>query len=463
MSIFASMSFTHSQDTIVALATSPGVNGAIAVIRLSGPEAVAITDSVIKGKDLSKQASHTIHFGTIRDGDQVIDEVLVSLFIAPHSYTKENVVEISTHNSKYIIERILTLLMKKGARAAKAGEFTLRAFLNGGLDLSQAEAVADLIASNSAASHQIAMQQMRGGFSNQLKQLREDLVHFASLIELELDFAEEDVEFANRDQLRILIEKIYQVIGRLIQSFEQGNVLKNGVPVVIAGKPNVGKSTLLNALLNEERAIVSDIAGTTRDTIEDEINIHGVTFRFIDTAGIRQTEDLIEAKGVERTMEKMKQARLIIYLFDPTQDHIAAVQQQIQEVEVLNIPFVTIINKSDLLSEDQRAEYAVLNPIYISAKQQQGIEELKDELLNQVNLSQINTDDTIVTNIRHLEALQNTREALERVLFGIDNPITSDFLAMDIRQALHHLGEITGTVTTDDLLENIFSKFCIGK
>lgn len=457
------MSFTHSQDTIVALATSPGVNGAIAVIRLSGPEAVAITDSVFKGKDLSKQASHTIHFGTIRDGDQVIDEVLVSLFIAPHSYTKENVVEISTHNSKYIIERILTLLMKKGARAAKAGEFTLRAFLNGGLDLSQAEAVADLIASNSAASHQIAMQQMRGGFSNQLKQLREDLVHFASLIELELDFAEEDVEFANRDQLRILIEKIYQVIGRLIQSFEQGNVLKNGVPVVIAGKPNVGKSTLLNALLNEERAIVSDIAGTTRDTIEDEINIHGVTFRFIDTAGIRQTEDLIEAKGVERTMEKMKQARLIIYLFDPTQDHIAAVQQQIQEVEVLNIPFVTIINKSDLLSEDQRAEYAVLNPIYISAKQQQGIEELKDELLNQVNLSQINTDDTIVTNIRHLEALQNTREALERVLFGIDNPITSDFLAMDIRQALHHLGEITGTVTTDDLLENIFSKFCIGK
>lgn len=457
------MSFTHSQDTIVALATSPGVNGAIAVIRLSGPEAVAITDSVFRGKDLSKQASHTIHFGTIRDGDQVIDEVLVSLFIAPHSYTKENVVEISTHNSKYIIERILTLLMKKGARAAKAGEFTLRAFLNGGLDLSQAEAVADLIASNSAASHQIAMQQMRGGFSNQLKQLREDLVHFASLIELELDFAEEDVEFANRDQLRILIEKIYQVIGRLIQSFEQGNVLKNGVPVVIAGKPNVGKSTLLNALLNEERAIVSDIAGTTRDTIEDEINIHGVTFRFIDTAGIRQTEDVIEAKGVERTMEKMKQARLIIYLFDPTQDHIAAVQQQIKEVEVLQIPFVTIINKSDLLSEDQRAEYSVLNPIYISAKQQQGIEELKDELLNQVNLSQINTDDTIVTNIRHLEALQHTREALEKVLFGIDNPITSDFLAMDIRQALHHLGEITGTVTTDDLLENIFSKFCIGK
>ncbi len=452
-----------SQDTIIALATSPGANGAIAVIRLSGSEAISLVNQVFKGKDLSKQASHTVHFGTIRDGEQIIDEVLITLFVGPNSYTKENVVEISTHNSKYIIERIIGLLIKKGARAAKAGEFTLRAFLNGGMDLSQAEAVADLIASNSAASHQIAMQQMRGGFSNQLQKLREDLVHFASLIELELDFAEEDVEFANREQLRTLIQEIHQVISKLIRSFEQGNVLKNGVPVVIAGKPNVGKSTLLNALLNEERAIVSDIAGTTRDTIEDEINIHGVTFRFIDTAGIRDTEDVIEAKGVERTREKMKQARLIIYLFDPTQDHIAAVQSQIEEVKSLNIPFVTIINKSDLLSEGEREEYAVLNPIYISAKQGFGIEELKDELLNQVNLSNINTEDVMVTNIRHVEALQHTQEALEKVLYGIDNPITSDFLAMDIRQALQYLGEITGTVTTDDLLENIFSKFCIGK
>ncbi len=452
-----------SQDTIIALATSPGANGAIAVIRLSGTEAISLVNQVFKGKDLSKQASHTVHFGTIRDGEQIIDEVLITLFVGPNSYTKENVVEISTHNSKYIIERIIGLLIKKGARAAKAGEFTLRAFLNGGMDLSQAEAVADLIASNSAASHQIAMQQMRGGFSNQLQKLREDLVHFASLIELELDFAEEDVEFANREQLRFLIQEIHQVISKLIRSFEQGNVLKNGVPVVIAGKPNVGKSTLLNALLNEERAIVSDIAGTTRDTIEDEINIHGVTFRFIDTAGIRDTEDVIEAKGVERTREKMKQARLIIYLFDPTQDHIAAVQSQIEEVKSLNIPFVTIINKSDLLSEGDRMEYAVLNPIYISAKQGLGIEELKDELLNQVNLSNINTEDVMVTNIRHVEALQHTQEALEKVLYGIDNPITSDFLAMDIRQALQYLGEITGTVTTDDLLENIFSKFCIGK
>ncbi len=452
-----------SQDTIVALATSPGANGAIAVIRLSGTQAIAITNTIFKGKDLLVQPSHTIHFGTVRDGDDIIDEVLVSLFKGPNSYTKEHVVEISTHNSSYIIERLINVLIKKGARAARAGEFTLRAFLNGGLDLSQAEAVADLIASNSAASHQVAMQQMRGGFSNQLKKLREDLVHFASLIELELDFAEEDVEFANRGQLQSLVVNIHQVIGRLISSFEQGNVLKNGVPVVIAGKPNVGKSTLLNALLNEERAIVSDIAGTTRDTIEDEINIEGITFRFIDTAGIRETQDVIEAKGVQRTREKMKQARLIIYLFDPTQDNVDDVQLQIAEVAELRIPFVTLINKADLLSEEQRSTYAVLSPVYISAKEQLGIDELKLELLRQVNLANIQTDDVLVTNIRHVEALQKTSEALDRVLFGIDNPVTSDFLALDIRQALHHLGEITGVVTTDDLLENIFSKFCIGK
>ena len=452
-----------AQDTIVALATSPGAQGAIAVVRVSGLDAISIVNRIFRSKDLTQQASHTIHFGTIREKDEIIDEVLVSLFVSPNSYTKENSVEISTHNSKYIIERVINLLIREGARAAKPGEFTLRAFLNGGLDLSQAEAVADLIASNSAASHQIAMQQMRGGFSNQLKKLREDLVHFASLIELELDFSEEDVEFANRDQLKNLIQQIYTVINKLIASFEQGNVLKNGVPVVIAGKPNVGKSTLLNALLNEERAIVSDIAGTTRDTIEDEINIKGVTFRFIDTAGIRDTEDIIEAKGVERTREKMKQARLIVYLFDPTQDSIEDVQSQIEEVRELNIPFVTIINKSDLITGEQRASYAVLNPLYISAKEQIGIEELKDELLNQVNLSNINTDDVMVTNIRHVEALQHTQSSLERVLYGIDNPVTSDFLAMDIRQSLHHLGEITGSVTTDDLLDNIFSKFCIGK
>lgn len=452
-----------TEDTIVALATSSGTNGAIAVIRVSGQNAIKITNEIFKGKNLLQQASHTIHFGTIRDGEEIIDEVLVSLFVAPNSYTRENSVEISTHNSKYIIERVVNLLIKKGARAARPGEFTLRAFLNGGMDLSQAEAVADLIASNSAASHQVAMQQMRGGFSNQLKSLREDLIHFASLIELELDFSEEDVEFANRDQLKNLINKIQVIVQKLVQSFEQGNVLKNGVPVVIAGKPNVGKSTLLNAFLNEERAIVSDIAGTTRDTIEDEINIHGVTFRFIDTAGIRETADVIEAKGVERTREKMKQARLIIYLFDPTQDKVEEVQAQLPEIERLQIPFVTIINKSDLLSEAQKDVYNALNPLYISAKEQIGVEELKDELINHVQLGNLNTDDVMVTNIRHVEALQKTADSLERVIYGIDNPVTSDFLAMDIRQALYHLGEITGSVSTDDLLDNIFSKFCIGK
>ena len=455
------MSISSNTETIIALATPSGL-GAIAVIRLSGPEAIAITNSVFKGKDLSNQASHTIHFGTIRDGSAILDEVLVSLFIAPHSYTKENVVEISTHGSPYIIESVIKLFMRQGARAAKPGEFTLRAFLNGGLDLSQAEAVADLIASNSSASHQVAMQQMRGGFSNELKMLREQLINFASLIELELDFAEEDVEFANRDQLKQLILQITKVLTKLIRSFEQGNVMKNGLPVVIAGKPNVGKSTLLNALLNEERAIVSEVAGTTRDTIEDEMTIGGINFRFIDTAGIRDTIDIIEAKGVERTHEKMRQAKLIIYLVDPLQTT-QTVQEQVEEVAALGISQITVVNKSDLLSPSQQQELAILNPAFISAKNKEGIEELKAQILETVNLHNISTDDVLVSNIRHVEALQNTLDSLERVLYGIDNPITSDFLSMDIKQALHYLGEITGTVTTDDLLENIFSKFCIGK
>ncbi|WP_028297038.1 tRNA uridine-5-carboxymethylaminomethyl(34) synthesis GTPase MnmE [Olivibacter sitiensis] len=456
------MSIGIENDTIVALATPPG-SGAIGVIRLSGPEAIAICNQVFKGKDLAQQPSHTIHFGTIRDGDEIIDEVLVSLFIAPHSYTKEDVVEVSTHGSNYIIERIIKLFIKHGARGAKAGEFTLRAFLNGAMDLSQAEAVADLIASNSAASHQVAMQQMRGGFSNELKQLREQLIHFASMIELELDFSEEDVEFANRAQLKELVLQIDRVLQKLIASFEQGNVLKNGVPVVIAGKPNVGKSTLLNALLNEERAIVSDIAGTTRDSIEDEINIKGVTFRFIDTAGIRDTLDIIEAKGVERTREKMRQARLIIYLVDPTQDNVEEVAQQVAELKDLQIPYLLIVNKKDQLQAEQKAGYETLEPLFIAAREKEGVEELQEELLALVNLRNINADDVLVTNIRHVEALQKTQASLENVLYGVDHPVTSDFLAMDIRQALHHLGEITGSVSTDDLLENIFSKFCIGK
>ncbi|MDQ7947392.1 MAG: tRNA uridine-5-carboxymethylaminomethyl(34) synthesis GTPase MnmE [Pedobacter sp.] len=451
----------YTTDTIIALSTPPG-SGAIGVVRLSGTEAISLVNEVFTGKDLSVQQSHTLHFGLIKDGGVVIDEVVVGLYIAPKSYTKENVVEISCHGSNYIIQQLINLLIKKGARAAKPGEFTLRAFLNGAFDLSQAEAVADLIASDSRASHDVAMQQMRGGFSNELKGLREQLIHFASMIELELDFAEEDVEFANRGELRNLITRLLSHISLLISSFEVGNVLKNGVPIVIAGKPNVGKSTLLNALLNEERAIVSDIAGTTRDTIEDELNINGIIFRFIDTAGIRESADIIEAKGVERTLERMKQAKLIIYMADAAQSP-AELTQQLADLEKLGIPYLALVNKADLLTAGQRQAFASHDVLFLSAKEKIGVEELKTSLLEKVNLHHINTSETLVSNIRHVEALKNTETALHKVLDNIDNPVTSDFLAMDIKQALHYLGEITGTVTTDDLLENIFSKFCIGK
>jgi len=451
----------NNVQTIVALSTPSG-SGALGVIRLSGPDAISIINSIFKGKDLSEQASHTLHFGLIMDKDAILDEVVVGLFLAPKSYTKENVVEISCHGSSYIIQRIINLLIEHGARAAKPGEFTLQAFVNGAFDLSKAEAVADLIASNSKASHDIAMQQMRGGFANELQGLREKLIHFASMIELELDFAEEDVEFANREELKSLVLQINKVIARLITSFELGNVIKNGIPIVIAGKPNVGKSTLLNALLNEERAIVSDIAGTTRDTIEDEINIEGVIFRFIDTAGIRETADLIEAKGVERTLEKMKQAKLIIYMADALQDF-DDITSQVAGLEKQDIPYLLLVNKSDLLSDSQKEQLKELPVHFISARLNIGVDELKDSLLETVNIKNLNTNETILTNIRHVEALKNTEAALNRVLENVDNPITSDFLAMDIKQALHYLGEIVGEVTTDDLLDNIFSKFCIGK
>lgn len=452
----------HQEDTIVALATPNGI-GAIGVIRLSGPEAIRIINKVFKGKDLEQQDSHTIHFGTIREGEKIVDEVLVSLFVAPKSYTKENVVEISCHGSKYIIDAIIKLLIKQGARLAKAGEFTLRAFVNGGLDLSQAEAVADLIASNSRASHQLAMQQMRGGFSNELKLLREQLIHFASMIELELDFGEEDVEFANRDDLRRLISRLQSNISNLIRSFDLGNVIKNGVPVVIAGKPNVGKSTLLNALLNEERAIVSEIAGTTRDTVEDEINIKGITFRFIDTAGIRETQDIIEAKGVERTFEKIKSSAVVLYLFDPRETSETELAQILADLKAVtnqnNSTLIVIANKVDV----HPLGNSNATILQISAKEKQNLGVLENALLEAVNLNLLNSDEVIVSNIRHLEALQKTEDALNRVMDGIDNPVTSDFLALDIKQALHYLGEIVGVVTTDDLLDNIFSKFCIGK
>lgn len=454
-----------NDQTIVALATPTGT-GAIGIIRLSGPEAITIANSVFKGKDLTKQASHTIHFGSIADGDMILDEVLVSLFVGPRSYTRENVVEISCHGSAYIIESIIKLLIKKGARSAKAGEFTLRAFLNGQLDLSQAEAVADLIASNSKASQQVALNQLRGGFSNQLQTLRDQLVQFASLIELELDFAEEDVEFANRDQLKKLINEINRVIGNLIRSFELGNAIKQGVNTVIAGRPNAGKSTLLNALLNEERAIVSHIPGTTRDTIEEVLNIQGINFRLIDTAGIREATDAIEQIGVQRTMEKISQSALLIYLFDATQITIDELKQDLESLQKPGINMLIVANKSDLpeqsaILSDFRT-FGLPDFLSISAREKLHIDELKNAIYHAAIKSQLNDDETLVTNVRHLEALQKTEEALIRVLSGMDS-VTSDFLSMDIKQALYYLGEITGAVTTDDLLENIFSKFCIGK
>jgi tRNA modification GTPase len=454
-----------SNDTIVALSTPPGI-GAIGVIRLSGDDAIKITNKVFSGKDLLKQESHTIHFGTIKDGNQIIDEVLVSLFVAPKSYTKENVVEISCHGSNYIIQQIISLLIKNGATAAKPGEYTLRAFLNGSLDLSQAEAVADLISSDSAAAHQVAMNQLRGGFSTELNVLREQLIHFASMIELELDFAEEDVEFANRDQLQDLILKINTVINKLIRSFELGNVIKSGINTVIAGRPNAGKSTLLNALLNDDRAIVSEIAGTTRDTIEEVLNISGINFRLIDTAGIREATDTIEAIGVEKTMQKINQSALLVYLFDVVNLSLAEINEDIESLYRPGLTMLAIANKMDLSNATYLQDIHLppdVKFMAISAKENQQIEELKQLIYESAVGDQLSDSHTMVTNIRHVEALQRTRTALDSVMNGLDNPVTSDFLAMDIKQALYYLGEITGQVTTDDLLENIFSKFCIGK
>lgn len=453
----------HS-DTIVAMATPQGV-GAIAVIRLSGMDAIKITNKVFKGKNLENQPSHTIHFGTIRDGDKIIDEVLVSLFVSPRSFTKENVVEISTHGSSYIINQVIKLLIRHGARPAKPGEFTQRAFLNGQFDLAQAEAVADLIHSDSEASHQAALNQMRGGFSGEIQRLREELIHFASMIELELDFVEEDVEFASRDDLRALVEKLLRVVEQLIASFDLGNVIKNGVPTVIAGKPNAGKSTLLNALLNEEKAIVSDIAGTTRDFIEDEINIGGIIFRFIDTAGLRETTDTIEAIGVSRTQEKMKTASLILYLFDLGDTDMVEINRDVNKLENLGVPFIKVANKTDKGNTQFINELKSEHPdtVFISAGQKENLDLLRDRILELVNLDKFRTGNTVITNIRHYDSLNRTRESLLDVLTGLDSRVTNDFLAMDIRRSLHYLGEITGEITTDDLLANIFSKFCIGK
>jgi len=450
-------------DTIVALATASG-QGAIAVLRISGPDTFQHVNRLFKGKNLLEQASHTIHFGTLRYQAEVLDEVLVSLFRAPNSYTGEDVIEISCHGSPYIVRKLIEVFMEMGVRYAKAGEFTKRAFTNGKFDLAQAEAVADLIAADSAMAHRAAMNQMRGGFSQEIAKLREKLINFASLIELELDFSEEDVEFADRGQLRALVEELLSVVKKLAASFSLGNVIKNGVPTVIAGKPNAGKSTLLNALLNEEKAIVSDVPGTTRDFIEDEIVIEGVAFRFIDTAGLRETLDKVEAIGVQRTYEKMKQASLIIYLFDIATTDFAEFERETALLHELGVPFVAVANKLDMVNGQLPEAFSqVPDLIAISADQHQHLEELKSYLLKLVHLDQIRTENTVVTNARHFEALQMTQKSLHDVLKGLDNQVTGDFLAMDIRSALHFLGEITGQITTDDLLGNIFSKFCIGK
>ena len=475
-----------SQETIVALA-SPSGAGAIAVIRISGDDAIAIASQVfqsVSGKDIAKQKTHTLHLGHIVEDGKVFDQVLLSIFKGTNSYTGENTIEISCHGSTYIQQQIIQLLLRKGCRMAQAGEFTLRSFLNGKMDLSQAEAVADLISSDNEASHQIAMQQMRGGFSNEISNLRQELLNFASLIELELDFAEEDVVFADRTQFNDLLNRIEFVLKRLIDSFAVGNVIKNGIPVAIVGEPNVGKSTLLNALLNEERAIVSEIAGTTRDTIEDELNIGGIGFRFIDTAGIRETKDVVESIGIKKTFEKIEQAQVVLYLVDGSQLSVVGKLETL----VLEIgktqnqfplkPIIIIVNKKDLISNEmitaihqkllthnsqQTTENRQPTTIFISAKEKQGIDDLKDKLISFVDTGALRNNETIVTNTRHYDSLLKALEEIQKVKHGLQTNLSSDLMAFEIKQALYYIGEITGEVTNDELLGNIFANFCIGK
>jgi tRNA modification GTPase len=449
-------------DTIVALATPAGV-GAIGVIRLSGDRAIEIVNEVFKPKDLSVQASHTIHYGRIESAGRVYDEVVASLYIAPRSYTKENVVEISCHGSPFIQESILQLFVEQGARFARPGEFTQRAFLNGAFDLAQAEAVADVIAADSAAAQNAALHQLRGGFSKELAALREELIHFASLIELELDFGEEDVEFADRQDLEDLVNQLLANIRPLVASFRTGNAVKNGVATVIVGKPNAGKSTLLNALLNEDRAIVSDIAGTTRDSLEDEWTLGGIKFRLVDTAGLRETTDVIEALGVERTQAWVKKAQVVIYMADATSETPAGFAAGVEALGQLDIPVIKLLNKVDQITDLSAFQVAIPDLISISAKNRSGLTDLESALLNVIGLDQVSTSGTLVTNLRHYQQLLQTQETLEGVLSALKTGLTGDLIAQDLRYALHHLGEITGQISNDDLLKNIFGKFCIGK
>ena len=455
---------TGWDDTIVALATPPGI-GAIGVIRLSGKKSFKIINSLFPSKDLSAEPTHTLHVGFIKEGEELLDEAVVSLYRGPKSYTGEDVVEISTHGSPFIQEQIIAACLKRGARTARPGEFTQRAFLNGKMDLAQAEAVADLIASNTKASQRTALHNIRGGFSEDLKELREQLLKFSALIELELDFSQEDVEFANRPQLYSLIEKLYGSTGQLINSFQLGNVIRNGVSVAIVGKPNAGKSTLLNAFLNENRAIVSEIAGTTRDTIEELINIDGILFRLIDTAGIREhSTDLIEGFGIARSLVKIKTADIVLYLID-AEEPISEVRSLKSELERQQLNYLLVANKIDTTGESKaREKFSVLEGIlFISAKSHQHLEVLKERMVDKVLGGKVQNEGTVVTNARHFHALNEVQKSLNDIKTGLDNSLPGDLLALDIRRCLHYLGEITGEITNEDQLDYIFSKFCIGK
>lgn len=463
-----------SDTTIAAISTPPG-SGGIAVIRVSGHEAISITDQIFvplkKGESVAMQKSYTLSLGKIMKEGEELDEVLLSVFRAPHSYTGEDIVEITCHGSIYIQQELIRLLIDKGCVLAAPGEFTQRAFLNGKMDLSQAEAVADLIASSSVSSHRLAVNQMRGGFSKELKTLREHLLNFVSLIELELDFSEEDVEFADRSKLMDLAETIHRLISQLVSSFSLGNVIKNGVPVVIVGETNSGKSTLLNQLLNEDKAIVSEISGTTRDVIEDIVNLGGITFRFIDTAGIRETENEIENMGIERTFQKIAQASIVIWMIDSTNfdDEIDHIADQILPV-VKEKQLIIVFNKSDKLDPEEKniigEEFLPgldVPRIYMSAKYKENIEQLQELLIQKVKIPELGENNVIVTNVRHYEALKNALASIKRVIDGLHTNLSGDFLSQDIRECLHYLGTITGQITNDEILQNIFSKFCIGK